>query len=97
MIPVEARRSGVMRLSSSRFREFCGRLAREPKTGTDALPSLPLTQSHPLQRHSVQASMALACHLRDVVPGNADVGQLTVRKGIQLPCGLTGTQPATKA
>jgi hypothetical protein len=63
----------------------------------DALPSLPLTRSHPAQQHSVQASVALAFHLRDVVPGNADVRQLTIRQSLQLPCGFTGTQPATQA
>jgi plasmid stabilization system protein ParE len=76
--------------------EARGRLARRARAGTDALPSLSLIQSYQ-PRHPVQASLALACHLRNVVPGNADVGQLTVRESIQLPCSFTGTQPTTKA
>jgi hypothetical protein len=54
-----------------------------------------LTHSRPLQR-PLTHSVALACHLRDVMPGNADVGQLTVSESIQLPYRLTSTQPATQ-
>jgi len=54
-----------------------------------------LTHSRQLQR-PLAHSVALACYLRDVMPGNADVGQLTVSESIQLPYRLTSTQPATQ-
>ena len=35
--------------------------------------------------------------LRDVMSCNANVRQLTVGQGIQLPCGFAGSQPPAKA